>query len=39
MWIHKYQRRKKGVNSPIPTQMLSAEEFIPPAAERTPEAL
>jgi predicted TIM-barrel fold metal-dependent hydrolase len=36
MWIHKYQRdRKKGVNSPIPTQMLSTEEFIPrPQNER-----
>src|SRR5215831_8551783 len=30
MWIRKFQRdRKKGVDSPMPTQVLSNEEFIP----------
>src|ERR1700730_12248539 len=30
MWIPKWQRdRKKGVDSPIPTQVVSNEEFIP----------
>src|SRR5579871_1263640 len=30
MWIRKFQRdRKKGVDSPVPTQVLSNEEFIP----------
>ena len=30
MWIRKFERdRKKGVISPVPTQMLSNEEFIP----------
>src|SRR5689334_1453728 len=36
MWIRKFERdRKKGVDSPVPTQMLSNEEFIPrPQNER-----
>lgn len=36
MWIRKFERdRKKGVISPMPTQMLSTEEFIPrPQNER-----
>ncbi len=30
MWIRKFQRdRKKGVDSPMPTQVVSNEEFIP----------
>ena len=30
MWIHKFQRDKnKGVDSPLPTQAVSNEEFIP----------
>ena len=30
MWIHKWERdRRKGVDSPIPTQVVSNEEFIP----------
>ena len=30
MWIPKWQRdRKKGVDSPVPTQVVSNEEFIP----------
>jgi predicted TIM-barrel fold metal-dependent hydrolase len=30
MWIHKWDRdRQKGVDSPIPTQVVSNEEFIP----------
>src|SRR5712692_2066071 len=30
MWIPKWQRdRQKGVDSPIPTQVVSNEEFIP----------
>src|SRR5215470_2029226 len=30
MWIRKFQRdRNKGVDSPMPTQVLSNEEFIP----------
>src|SRR5437868_2825477 len=30
MWIRKVQRdRQKGVNSPMPTQIVSNEEFIP----------
>src|SRR5258708_4202328 len=30
MWIRKFERdRNKGVTSPVPTQMLSTEEFIP----------
>ena len=36
MWIRKYQRdRAKGVDSPMPTQMLSNEEIIP--RRQTPE--
>src|SRR5260370_22367470 len=36
MWIRKFERdRNKGVTSPVPTQMLSTEEFIPrPQNER-----
>ena len=36
MWIRKFERdQKKGVDSPVPTQMLSTEEFIPrPQNER-----
>jgi hypothetical protein len=36
MWIRKVERdRRKGVISPVPTQMLSNEEFIPrPQNER-----
>ena len=30
MWIRKFERdQNKGVTSPVPTQMLSTEEFIP----------
>ena len=30
MWIRKHERdRRKGVDSPVPTQMLSNEEFVP----------
>ena len=30
MWIRKHERdRRKGVDSPVPTQMISTEEFIP----------
>ena len=30
MWIPKWLRdRKKGVDSPMPTQVVSTEEFIP----------
>ena len=30
MWVPKWQRdRKKGVDSPVPTQVVSNEEFIP----------
>ena len=30
MWIHKWERdQRKGVDSPIPTQVVSNEEFIP----------
>ena len=30
MWIRKHDRdRRKGVDSPVPTQMLSTEEFVP----------
>ena len=30
MWVPKYERdRKKGVDSPVPTQVVSNEEFIP----------
>jgi hypothetical protein len=30
MWIPKWERdRKKGVDSPVPTQAVSNEEFIP----------
>ena len=30
MWVRKWERdQKKGVDSPIPTQVLSNEEFIP----------
>ena len=30
MWIPKWERdRKKGVDSPVPTQAVSTEEFIP----------
>jgi hypothetical protein len=30
MWIRKHERdRRKGVDSPIPTQMVSNEEFVP----------
>src|ERR1700740_1608706 len=30
MWIQKWQRdRQKGVDSPVPTQVVSNEEFIP----------
>jgi len=30
MWIPKWQRdRRKGVESPVPTQVVSNEEFIP----------
>src|SRR5260370_35831065 len=30
MWIPKWQRdRKRGVDSPVPTQVVSNEEFIP----------
>lgn len=30
MWIRKHERdRRKGVDSPIPTQMVSTEEFVP----------
>jgi hypothetical protein len=36
MWIRKFQRdRKKNVDSPMPTQVLSTEEFIPrPQSEK-----
>ena len=36
MWIRKSERdRKKGVDSPMPTQVLSNEEFIPrPQSEK-----
>lgn len=30
MWIRKHERdRRKGVDSPVPTQMISTEEFVP----------
>ena len=30
MWVPKWQRdRAKGVDSPVPTQVVSNEEFIP----------
>jgi hypothetical protein len=30
MWIRKHERdRRKGVDSPLPSQMVSTEEFIP----------
>ena len=30
MWIRKHERdRRKGVDSPVPTQMVSTEEFVP----------
>ena len=30
MWVRKWERdQQKGVDSPIPTQVLSNEEFIP----------